>query len=571
MSDKNKRFSEIEKMPLFCRQDYRHQLSENGELSFFSKLPKKQRKILEAQGKKISHQYSKILKKIHISGAGFPTDQLLRQMAIEYTHRYASSGTNNQPVSFNYFEPFCQIKLIQNSFAPYMELAKEYDHLFYSTDFFDYLTSPASDDFDLKSLYELPDEKIFHFSINGDVADFSVLNAENREFLISGFSLIRHENTLYWYLIGGEVLGEEEWNLRCSKQTEIDLEKISPSKLAFLRDSIKESNCLRGAPLPLEGTKTAIRTIISGEMDLDTKKHVSRCYMTEYENSFPVICDDPEILIGINDDNEKQKIITNMMEHFDKTAVLWNLAESFFQLPNYFSYRIALKKELLVKAGKRLTRKKGGRGVNKQYQIVSAIEVTDITPTSTVLKVNLPHYEIETEGYWRRLPVNSVGRDRNGCEVQGKTWVKSSNEWRAAKKHSKTVYVKDSISSAKLTINEYLRAADEIDGETKPIDKSNHNYGELYVMRCSVMNETIFKVGYTEGNSNDRAKQLSSATGVPLSFFVVKSWPHNDAKALETEVHMMLAPYRINNRREFFKAQYSVISNIIETAIVRNT
>lgn len=83
------------------------------------------------------------------------------------------------------------------------------------------------------------------------------------------------------------------------------------------------------------------------------------------------------------------------------------------------------------------------------------------------------------------------------------------------------------------------------------------------------MAEQIYKVGYTSFNSNDRAKQLSSATGVPLSFIVVKSWQHQNAAALETEVHMMLAPYRLNDAREFFQASFETIESIIERAISR--
>ena len=93
--------------------------------------------------------------------------------------------------------------------------------------------------------------------------------------------------------------------------------------------------------------------------------------------------------------------------------------------------------------------------------------------------------------------------------------------------------------------------------------------GELYVMRCPVMKGTIYKVGFTAGSSVDRAKQLSAHTGVPLSYIVVKSWLHPNAGELEKDVHMMLAPYRLSDRREFFHAKFDVIEGIIETVISR--
>jgi hypothetical protein len=50
--------------------------------------------------------------------------------------------------------------------------------------------------------------------------------------------------------------------------------------------------------------------------------------------------------------------------------------------------------------------------------------------------------------------------------------------------------------------------------------------------------------------------QLSSETGVPVAFVVARSWAHANARALEAEAHAMLAPYRINDRREFFARRF---------------
>lgn len=571
MSDREKRISELKKVPLVSGVDHRHLLNGKGELDHIANLPRNERRKLKAESKKLSQQYTKILRGLINSGAGFPNDQLLRQMAIEYTHRYASSGLFNQPTSFNYFEPFCHIKLIKGSVAPYMEIAKEYDHLFHSIDFFDFLTSTDSDGFDLVDLCKLPEAKVFHFTTNGDVSDISFLYSDGREFVISGFSMVRRGNSIHWYLIGGEVLSEDEWEIRSANPSEIDMDNIKPSKRAFLSESIEENNYSNGAPLPLEGTTTAIRTIISGEMDLTEKKHLSRCYMSEYEHSFPVVCDDPEILLGLGSEEEQDIFLQSMRGEIAKTAVLWDLAEGLFQLPSYFSSRVPLEREVLVRSGKRLSHKKGGKGVNKSYKVVSSIEVVESNLAPAIIKINLPHYETETEGHWRRLKPGSIGYDRNGSQVSGKTWINSKNKWRDPVKHSRTILVKDSIASARLKISEYVEASNRIVKNTTLGAEEESTCGELYVMRCSAMKETVFKVGYTDGSSSDRAKQLSSATGVPLSFVVVKAWKHTNAAELETEVHMMLTPYRLNDGREFFLAKYSVIENIVETVLKRAT
>ena len=64
-------------------------------------------------------------------------------------------------------------------------------------------------------------------------------------------------------------------------------------------------------------------------------------------------------------------------------------------------------------------------------------------------------------------------------------------------------------------------------------------------------------------------KELSADTGVPSSFAVVASWKHADPEGLEKGVHAMLAPYRINEAREFFQVSYATIKSIIEAEIAR--
>ena len=83
------------------------------------------------------------------------------------------------------------------------------------------------------------------------------------------------------------------------------------------------------------------------------------------------------------------------------------------------------------------------------------------------------------------------------------------------------------------------------------------------------MENEIYKVGYTDRTAEIRANELSSNTATPKSFIVVKSWHHPNAKALETNVHAMLDPYRVNQSREFFQASYSIIEKIIEQELKR--
>src|ERR1019366_9050628 len=128
---------------------------------------------------------------------------------------------------------------------------------------------------------------------------------------------------------------------------------------------------------------------------------------------------------------------------------------------------------------------------------------------------------LQTEGYWRRILTDSYGRDREGNQSQGRTWVKATNKWRARRDQPRTVYIKSSVAAAKIQVSDYLEAVQRADADKKP---SSEQIGVLYVMRCLAMQEEVYKVGWTSNSAEQRARELSSATGVPVSFAVVDAW-----------------------------------------------
>lgn len=342
---RDRRLDELRKIPPFAAVDHRFFLDENGKDRRLSKLPRKMRRKIKAEGIKLSKKYNEIISSIRQTRVGYPVDQLLRDFAIEYTHRYASSGVMNQPANFNYFEAFCAIKLIDGSVAPYAEPLQEIDHLFSVADYFDYLTTADIPKFNLSDLKGIPEGRTYHFTQNGSIHDFTYMTAEGREFVISGCSMVRRGNSLHWYVLGGEVLSEAEWRDRSENEMEIETERIAAEKRPFLSESMKERGDHIGAPVPLQGTKTAIRTVIAGETDLTTSKHVARCYMSETENSFILFCDDPDVFSNIQDRSEREEVIAEMQRRVASAAVMWNLAEGFFQLVSYFKFRVTVSED----------------------------------------------------------------------------------------------------------------------------------------------------------------------------------------------------------------------------------
>lgn len=567
MNDRKSRMGEIAKIHPLARMDYRNTLNKAGRPFWEEGMTRKDRRILRAEGKKIGIQYTRIIKALYSSGVGFPVDQTTRQMAVEYTNRFASSGTGNLPVSFNYFEPFCDLKLINGTVAPYMVPVPEINHLFNVTDFFDFLTSNDSESFSVTELISLPEARTLHFTNNGDISEITFFDATGREYILSGFSMVRRGNSIHWFLVAGEKLNKEQWDLRAKDIHEINIDDVPPWKRAFLKERIERTGPTTGAPMKLEGTETAVRTLVAGEFDVSIKKHIGKSIFIETENSYGVFSDDPEILASIDTSDKKQKIIDSAMERIREADILWNIAEGLFQLPQYFETRATVSRNLLKGHGKQAGLKgKGGRGIKANYVAVEAVAIENSDPPSVIRRIRIPLYATETEGHWRRLKIGRMGKDRDGNPVQDKTWVKKSNPWRNERHTDGIVYVKDCLAVAKTQITNLYAAA-----ETQNVDIQTHDSGngELYVLRCPLMKDDIYKVGWTSGTADERSKQLSSATGVPLAFIVVESWAHDDPEALETEVHAQLAPYRVNNQREFFQLHFTEIREIILRTIDR--
>lgn len=565
---RDKRFDQLRKVPRYAAADHRFFLDANGKDRRASALTRNERRLMKKEGEAIAKKYKQIQEKLRKSGVGYPIDQQLRDFFIEYTNRYATSGLYNQPASFNYFEPFCSIELIDNSYAPYTRPLEEVDHLFSVTDFFDYVTNETSPKFCFQDLATLPEEKVFNFTQNGSIKDFSYLNAEGKEFLISGFSMVRRGNAIHWCLLGGEVLPQEEWDFQQQEPMVAQLEDVPPEKRPFLSESMRENDNQFGPPVALQGTATAVKTIIAGETDLVTCKHVARCYMSERENSFVVVCDDPEIFSNVRDVEQRAQIIAEMNDRIASAGVMWDLAEAFFRLVQYFQYRLTLSQKILSASGERPPRKaKSGRGVGADFKHVTALEISETAP-SVLRAYAPPKMEVETDGHWRRLKVDQVGQDRDGNQVQGKTWIKEPSFWRSRPDEDRTVYIKSSVAAARIRVSEYVKAAEQVD--QRESDGGETKTGVLYVMRCVAMEEEIYKVGWTSNSAAQRARELSSATGVPISFVVVNAWQHRDPKALEKSVHALLDPYRLNESREFFRINYAELKKIIENEILRS-
>ena len=63
----------------------------------------------------------------------------------------------------------------------------------------------------------------------------------------------------------------------------------------------------------------------------------------------------------------------------------------------------------------------------------------------------------------------------------------------------------------------------------------------------------ILKIGYTKLTPEERAKQISSATGVALPYKVEWAYQCFNGEMVERQVHSKLHSCRVNNNKEFFQ------------------
>lgn len=547
--------------------DHRFLLDENGKPKFLKDLNRRDRRRIESNGRKLAEKYRDVMRFLKKDGAGYPIDNLLRAFCIEYNHRYASSGTQTQPLNFNYFEPFCQLHLFENSVAPYILPREEIDFIFSIQDYFEFITSRSYSYDKNQLLSTLNNGQVYNFTQMGSVNDFGYSTSNGAEFLISGFSMLRLDNSLFWYLLGGERLSEEEWAAASADIDRPDLSDIPPEKMLFMSEALDEAGQVKGPPVCLEGTSRTRRTIIAGETDIPSSTHLARCYMAEYEQSFLVVSDDPDIFDHLRDNDRKSDMIKLMSERIEQSAVMWNLVESFFGLPSYLNYKIKIDKLSIDRSGIKPPRNiRGGHIAGGNVKYIRSIEITD-NKVPDIQNYTPPLFHIETDGYWKRIDDSKFGYDKNNKLIKGRTWIKSENKWRDEIPKNRTIYAKSLISSAAISVQNIIDSASKAEKN----EELSKDRGVLYTMRCMSMQEEIYKVGWTSRSAQERADELSAATGVPSSFVVVDHWKLSDPEAVEHAVHAMLLPYRVNDSREFFRVNYATLKSIIETEIGRST
>lgn len=83
------------------------------------------------------------------------------------------------------------------------------------------------------------------------------------------------------------------------------------------------------------------------------------------------------------------------------------------------------------------------------------------------------------------------------------------------------------------------------------------DFGFVYALKNPTFGDNIYKIGMTEKDPKDRAKELSSQTSIPSPFEIVAAIQVYKPSEAENFIHGRLSEFRVNGKKEFFKVELS--------------
>ncbi|MES2037210.1 MAG: GIY-YIG nuclease family protein [Pseudomonadota bacterium] len=477
------------------------------------------------------------------NGLGFPADTLLREYNVEYNGRIFNGSLHDLPGSFNVVEAF-------HEFLPKyatLELREEKDHLFSFDDFIDYVTSDSLDELDDNIKKHTENKKIYSYNSTSNPLDleFSTNNGEIYGF--SSVSLVRFDNEVSMVLLAGQICDLQVQTEKI-KSDFADMHPIS-SRAHITPDKTRS---LRAEPL-IEGSNLW-KTVVLVRFDLDKKTIDVRYVYHDCGQTFRGKTDDRDSYV-----NQKGEFIsTELQKNFEKASQTINTYQALFELcktclilPKYFHDL-----EENVSVERHPTNFSEFRKKLKNKKIISLVKSSEHISyreayvlsknnrrSPTISTFFAPAYKVETSGFWKKLPPQVEGRDKNGLPIHGRTWVSQTLSW-----------VEEFDQDNSILVN-------------KPKKTISPQSGYIYVMRSAAHSKDIFKVGLTSRTCDIRANELSRSTSSPDHFLVVEEWYVSDCKLAEKLIHEKLDQFRINPNREYFKARYNVIFSAIDSVI----
>lgn len=91
--------------------------------------------------------------------------------------------------------------------------------------------------------------------------------------------------------------------------------------------------------------------------------------------------------------------------------------------------------------------------------------------------------------------------------------------------------------------------------------------GYIYILINPSLGKDLLKIGKTSTTPEERAKRLSSSTGVATDYYVAYEVETANCDRAERLIHKELAKYRYTNNREFFKIPLRTAISLVEKIV----
>ena len=474
-------------------------------------------------------------------GCGLHMAKILRWYLGEYVNRYSIVGPGGFPSSFNVLEAF--MTLFEGNML--FDLRSESDHLVSISEYFNWYKS--NDCFQAPLLLK-------NFLREGEIHSFNMMGGQRNlilkgdsEIKIAGISFIRHEDEVSCVMLAGENITDD---VKASCMEAVKNTVPRPGREELLESS--KSCDFKAEDSLLEGYNDLNKVIFLARIDLRDGRFETRGVQVDMGSYFRVMTDDPDVW---DEERGGWEAFKNLAKNLDEYSNAFSALASLIYLPVYFSVnqdRIQ-NLEVYTELGSKprtsiLNKVIKNLGHNKCiakreiYCLPENISSFGESPEEIIP----PPIEMKSVGYWKDIAPSDLGEGKNGEKIFGRTWVTRVDNW----------VVSDPES---FLVERSERCAVGLDP------------GIIYVQRCPGHVLNLYKIGLTRRTADQRSKELSSATGVPLPFDVLASWSVGDCARTESAAHKKMENYRINPRREFFRLELSSICKVIEQAIAENS
>lgn len=385
-----------------------------------------------------------------LSGAGFAVDRQLRTFL----------NLCNNDLARGIDPPYAKVWDVVGGYfqrenaalVSYLSLRRERDHAFDAGDFFAWVGEPVIAENAMPRLRSLPEGVVHNFSVAGDVKEITFEAEGSPPIAFAGVSLVRHGANLHWQTAGGLVA---------------DLDGITRERRAVLADqeeTVRRNNpnappemiqdLLNPYARALPGVDGVWDCAALGVFDLDTERHSIRISTRDWGVSQSVFSDQFESVYAesYEQDEAIRRMVDRAIDQVERDHLFFEVAEAAFSLPAYFAARVEYVTDRQVRtalAGPGNQARQGKKAPpDRRILVRNVATLAAPAPSPGSKSYAPPRFQVEVEGFWRRLSPDSQGKDREGNAVKGRTWVQAHARWKDRPRRTGVVHLKTPIASA---------------------------------------------------------------------------------------------------------------------------